>query len=270
MTTTETETKPGKFSRAVEKREQQKAELKTRIADLAQKEDEAREAILRRSPSQSAYKLGSDAQKARSDRADAEKTLAGVEAELVSLGGLQAGEQAAQAAEQLKQKINQGAELQDRERAAWGAAGEAFAKLLDARDAVFDVLEERDALITEGESLLPTLDVQDPTVPGDSDPMLGAENAEELKGGWQAVTVYPIAPTPIDTGRFVERLTKATLEAGREDGPGSHPRVDHENVLITLLPDLRSRNRVAQVSPSRVDIISTPGAGGNPGTEFTP
>ena len=103
-----------------------------------------------------------------------------------------------------------------------------------------------------------------------SGPVLGAENVETLKGAWQAATVYPIAPTPIDTGRFVERLTKATLEAGREDGPGSHPRVDHENQLIALLPDLRSRNRVAQVSPSRVDIISTPGAGGDPGTEFTP
>ena len=116
----------------------------------------------------------------------------------------------------------QAAKLQKRELAAWQAAGAAFAELLDARDLIFDVLEERDSLISEAEPLLPSLDVQDPEAaktmsnPG---PLLGAENVETLKGGWQAASVYPVQPCPADTGRFLETLKEGTLEAGRVHGP---------------------------------------------------
>jgi hypothetical protein len=270
MTTTETEIKPGKFSQAVQKREQQKADLLAKIADLVQTEEAARKEDLGRSPAASAYKLGSEAQKARADRADAEKTLAGVEAELATLGGLQAREQAAQAAVALEAKTKAGKALMKRELAAWAAVGGIFAQLLDARDAIFDVLEERDALITEAEPLLAAIAVEDPdatsSAPG---PLLGAENVDALNGAWLTASAYPVQPCPADTGRFLETLTQGTLEAGRDHGPDARTPLC-SNQLLELLPDLSDRNRLAQLSPTRVDARRSPGGGGNPGTSFSP
>jgi hypothetical protein len=63
-------------------------ELERKVADLTEREHEAREVALRASPSASAYSLGARPQKARADREAADKKLATVRLEVSTLDAL--------------------------------------------------------------------------------------------------------------------------------------------------------------------------------------
>ena len=120
-----------------------------RFVELAEKEDAAVKESKAAEPGRSAYTVGSPAQTARAEREKLERTLDGLEKQVLALQAERDGAAAEEAARELDEASKEAERFRRQERQARRAFGEAFAALVEQADELLAVLSARDVLVGE-------------------------------------------------------------------------------------------------------------------------
>jgi hypothetical protein len=266
--------KPSRFERleaAVAARRQKRAELVASIDQLTVEEAGAVQAVVRDGAEGSAYKLGSPAQQLREKRHKLEATLAGLESELRVQEAELAPAQAEQPAAELKAATKRAASLNRREAERIKRAGERLAEMAEDWNAIAEILGERSQLISQvGLARL-------------------VERAEfsyaEEVAAFHAAGSVPHQPVPTTFAAFLDRLVSVAVERPPDEDAEARRATNRHRVaaglqpepdppppseLASLLPDLRGRDKRAEVSPQFAAIMRSADEAGSawPGGDF--
>jgi hypothetical protein len=168
---------------ALEKRQAERQQLLSKLAELVQREEAERSALLRAKPDADPYAVGAKAKRFHDERAKTERAIANLEKTIEVLIGHLNEAGAVRAVEGLRELTEQAEKLKKAEDAAWRKAGRVLEELLSVWNPLAENYEERERLRGEAErENLPTqarldaevgsaweqaIDFQGPRVPTD-------------------------------------------------------------------------------------------------------
>jgi hypothetical protein len=255
MTPTMTKTKPGaRRSRleivddALAKDEAALETAVARVAELAGAEDAAVREAKHADPAKSAYTLGSPAQTARAEREKVERSIEGLQKQILALKAERDGAAAEAAAAELDERTSAAKKLAERELEARRKAADSFVRLVDDWGELAAVLSERSALAAGVGDLVQRVSLF----------------RREAREHWEEVAGFLVEPVPVDLRSFLVEALEATTGERPSDDLGLDELNRHRaglglpaeeryvspstKALCELYPDLRGTVAVADVS----------------------
>jgi hypothetical protein len=220
---------------ALEKRQAERQQLLSKLAELVQREEAERSALLRAKPDADPYAVGAKAKRFHDERAKTERAIANLEKTIEVLIGHLNEAGAVRAVEGLRELTEQAEKLKKAEDAAWRKAGRVLEELLSVWNPLAENYEERERLRGEAErENLPTQ----------------ARLDAEVGSAWEQAIDFQGPRVPTDIGSFVEMLLEMVLDPHghgyRESENGGDRR--YGSHLPGLLPDLKGQDRRVDLS----------------------
>ena len=136
---------------ALEKRQAERQQLLTKLAELVQTEEAERSALLRAKPDADPYAVGTKAKRLNDERAKTERAISNTEKTIEVLTGHLNEAGAVRAVERLRELTQRAEKLKKAEDAAWRKAGQVLEELLAVWNPLAENYEERDRLRGEAE-----------------------------------------------------------------------------------------------------------------------
>jgi hypothetical protein len=243
---------------AIEKRQAERQQLLTKLAELVQTEEAERSALLRAKPDADPFAVGTRAKRLHDERAKIERAISNLEQTIVVLEGHATAAGAERAVDEVRGYTERAQKLSKADDALVRKAGKILAEeLLPVWNQLSESYEAREALRGEVEraGLLPSARFLDP----------------EAVSAFEQVIDFPGPRIPVDIGGLLEMLLEIAfdpsnhgyreVENGGDRRYGSH--------LPKLVPDLKGQDRRAELSARTAGRVGIFGGSNQPGSSFT-
>lgn len=218
------------LERTLSERETELADTLNRLELVPGERHQERTKSIRNAPTVSTLSRGTVARKLEDEEDNLHRRVKSLNEEIQALVETVTVERRKKALEDLAVPIAEGEALREQERSLWQEAGELYAPLIAVVNKLHAVAQERDQLLLRNEHVL--RDCEDPG----------------LKARGEAAFSQVVAPFPVDVPEALDYLLRATVDPHGMGYREFAARIDHNNVLVSLTPDLRGMNSVASLS----------------------